>query len=137
MGLYRINQVLNYGGFFGGDTLSAIFEPFGGGEEVDFTIDQHALENVSDRYKILDHFVLDIEHEAGKVQRARVVAAPTRQQLKEAIDTSAQSEAERKYRVFAYKCTKCPYGELWVRGEPEEVDKGIYRCVLCRQTFNS
>lgn len=137
MGLYRINQVLNYGGFFGGDTLSAIFEPFGGGEEVDFTIDQHAIENVADRYKILDHFVLEIDHDGPTVRRARVVAAPTRQQLKEAIDATTPSEVAHKYRVFAYKCTKCPYGELWVRGEPQELGDGQYKCVLCQQTFNS
>lgn len=135
--LYRINQVLNYGGFFGGDTLSGIFEPFGGGEEVDFTIDQHLIENVSDRYKILDHFVLEIDHDGPTVRHALVVASPTRQQLKEAIDTSKPGEVERKYRVFAYKCTKCPYGELWVRGEPEEIGDGQYRCILCQQMFSS
>lgn len=137
MGLYRINQVLNYGGFFGGDTLSAIFEPFGGGEEIDFTIDQHLIENVADRYKILDHFVLELEHDGPTVRRARVVAAPTRQQLKDAININAPGEVARKYRVFAYKCTKCPYGELWVRGEPQELGNGLYKCVLCQQTFNS
>ncbi len=137
MALYRINQVLNYGGFFGGDTVSAIFEPFGGGEEVDFTIDQHAFDNLKDRYKILDHFVLDLDTDEDTVRRARVVAAPTRDQLKEAIDLDTPAERAQKFRVFAYKCTKCPYGEMWVRGEPEELGEGRYRCVLCQQEFQS
>lgn len=134
---YRIKEVLNYGGFFGGDTISAIFEPFEGGAEQDFTIDQHVFDNLKDRYKILDHFVLALETNGPAVSHARILAAPTREQLKEAIDPDTPSEQARRYRVFAYKCTKCPQGPLWVRGEPEELGGGQYRCVLCGQSFSS
>lgn len=136
MPLYRVKEILNYGGFFGGDTISAIFEPYGGGAEQDFTLDQHTFDNLKDRYKVLDGFLLDLEtDESGsKVTRARVVAAPERDQLKDAIDPDAPSEQARRYRVFAYRCSA---EGLWVRGEPEELGEGRYRCVLCGTEFSS
>lgn len=134
MARYRVKEVLNYGGFFGGDTISAIVEPFEGGDERDFTIDEHLFDNLRDRYKILDGFVLEIEADGDRVTRARVVAAPDRNQLKAAIDPAAPAEKERRYRVFSYLC---PADSLWVRGEPEELAPGRYRCTLCAAEFHS
>ncbi|MGH2544075.1 MAG: hypothetical protein ACRDIB_14845 [Ardenticatenaceae bacterium] len=131
---YRIREVLNYGGFFGGDTVSAIVVPYAGGEERDVTIDAHAFDNLKDRYKVMDGFILDLEVDEGKVTHARILAAAQRDQLKEAIDPDTLSERERRYRVFAYKCSA---EDLWVRGEPEELGSGRYRCVLCGQEFES
>ena len=133
--LYRIKEILNYGGFFGGDTVSAIVEPYEGGDERDVTIDQHAFDNLKDRYKVLSGFVLELEFdERDTVTRARIVAAPERNELKEVIDADAPSEKARRYRVFAYRCA--PEG-LWVRGEPEELGGGRYRCILCGHEFAS
>lgn len=134
MARYRVKQILNYGGFFGGDTVSAIFEPYEGGAECDFTIDEHAFDNLKDRYKVLDGFVLEIEQDGGNVQLARILAAPTRQQLKEAIDPDTPSEQAHRYRVFAYKCSA---EDIWVRGEPEQLSDSRYRCVLCGEEFSS
>ncbi|MDQ4078700.1 MAG: hypothetical protein M3220_20970 [Chloroflexota bacterium] len=134
MALYKVKEVLNYGGFFGGDTISAIVEPYGGGAEQDVTIDEHAFDNLKDRYKVLDGFILDLEMDEGNVTNARIVAAPELQQLKEAIDPDAPSERERRYRVFAYKCSP---EDIWVRGEPEELGEDRYRCVICGTEFAS
>ncbi len=136
MAIYRVQEVLNYGGFFGGDTISAIFVPYAGGEERDFTLDEHLFDNLKDRYKVLDGFILDLEtdEQGDKVSRARVLAAPELRQLKEAIDPGTPSEQARRYRVFAYKCSA---ENLWVRGEPEELGEGRYRCVLCGAEFSS
>jgi hypothetical protein len=134
MAKYRITQVLNYGGFFGGDTISAVIVPYDGGDEQDVTIDQHAFDNLKDRYKVMDGFILDLELDEGKVTHARILAAPERQQLKEAIDPRAPTEQARRYRVFAYRCSA---EGIWVRGEPEELGDGRYRCVLCGQEFES
>lgn len=134
MAHYRVREVLNYGGFFGGDTISLIAEPVEGGEPEDFTIDEHVFDNLKDRYKVLDGFILELEREGERVTRARVLAAPEREQLKAAIDSDTPSERERRYRVFAYRCS---HEALWVRGEPEELGSGRYRCVLCGTEFSS
>lgn len=134
MALYRIKEVLNYGGFFGGDTVSAIVEPWEGGDERDVTIDEHAFSNLKDRYKVLDGFVLDLTLNEDKVEAARIVAAPTREQLREAVDPATPSERERRYRVFAYRS---PTLDLWVRGEPQELGEGRYRCIITGEEFSS
>ena len=134
MAKYRIREVLNYGGFFGGDTVSAICEPYEGGEELDVTIDEHAFDNLKDRYKVQEGFVLELAWEGERVAKARILAAPERSQLKEAIDPDSPSEQARRYRVFAYRCSA---EGLWVRGEPEELGEGKYRCVLCGEEFRS
>ncbi|MBA3531361.1 MAG: hypothetical protein H0T73_05500 [Ardenticatenales bacterium] len=131
---YRIKEVLNYGGFFGGDTVNAICEPYAGGREEDVTIDEGVFDNLKDRYKVLNGFVVELEREGERVTRARILAAPTRDQLKEVIDADTPSERAHRYRVFAYRCTA---ENLWVRGEPEELGGGRYRCVLCGEEFSS
>ena len=134
MALYRVKQVMNYGGFFGGDTINAILEPYAGGDEQDFTLDEHLFDNLKDRYKVLAGFVLELDTDGEKVTHARICAAPERGQLKEAIDPDTPSEQAHHYRVFAYRCTA---EGLWVRGEPEELGEGRYRCTLCGEEFQS
>lgn len=134
MALVRLKEVLNYGGFFGGDTISAIAEPYEGGEEFDITIDEHVFVNLTDRYKIFDGFILDVERDGERITSARVVAAPERKQLKEAVDATTASEREWAYRVFAYRCSE---EDLWVRGEPVIVGDDRYRCQLCGHQFGS
>jgi hypothetical protein len=134
MALYRVKEVLNYGGFFGGDTISAIIVPYEGGEEQDVTLDEHLFDNLKDRYKVLDGFILEIEQEGSKPVAASVVAAPELEQLRAAVDPDAPGEAASPYRVFAYRCTA---EELWVRGEPTELAEGLYCCVLCGEEFSS
>lgn len=128
--LYRVKEVLNYGGFFAGDTVTLIAQPLGGGDERDFTIDDHAFRNVTDRYKIAAGMLLALETEGEKVLAATLVGAATREALRDAIDSEREKSdvSHKPYRVFAYRCPACA---AWVRGEPDEPSTGHYQCRLC------
>lgn len=128
--LYRVKEVFNYGGFFAGDTVTLAAIPLAGGEERDFTIDEHVLTNVSDRHKIVAGLILALDTSGDKVERATVVGAATRESLRATIDSNREREdpAQAAYRVFAYKCPTC---DAWVRGEPIAQAEGGYRCRLC------
>jgi hypothetical protein len=127
---YRVVEVLNYGGFFAGDTVSLIARPLGGGDEQDFTIDEHVFQNIKDRYKIVAEMVLSLDTEGDKVTRASLVGGPSRDVLRDAIDPAREQAdpAHKPYRVFAYRCPTC---NTWVRGEPNEPTPGSYQCRLC------
>lgn len=127
--LYRIREVLNYGGFFAGDTVTLIATPLKGGDERDFTIDEQAFTNVVDRYKIAAGMILALEMENDKVARATLVGAASREALRDAIDSTRERDApvQAAYRVFAYRCPNC---DAWIRGEPTEVAGG-YTCRVC------
>lgn len=132
--LYRIREVLNYGGFFAGDTVTLVAEPLNGGDERDFTIDEQALTNVIDRYKIAAGMILAVETEGDKVTEATVVGAATRETLRAAIDTTREpaAPAEAELRVFAYRCPHC---QAWIRGEPKTAG-GVYTCRVCNTPLN-
>lgn len=132
--LYYVDEIINYGGFFAGETVSLVVVPYGDTEpKYDFTIDEGVFDNLSDRHAVKAGMVLSLKLEdESKVTEARIMAAEDRTVLREAVNEDAP--AEKEYRVFAYKCPEC---ELWVRGEPDEVDEGTYRCRVCNETFNA
>lgn len=127
---FRVVEVLNYGGFFAGDTVTLIAAPLQGGAERDFTIDEHVFQNVADRYKISAKMLLALDTDGEKVSSATLIGAPTREELRAAIDPAREQQnlTSNMYRVFAYRCPTC---EVWVRGGPDEPAPGIYRCRLC------
>ncbi len=132
MALYYVEEVLNYGGFFAGDTVTLIAVPFGKEEpKLDLVIDEYVFDNLTDRHKIVPGMVLDLEIEnEQKVTAARIVAAKAREALREAVESSAP--ADREYRIFAYRCPACNF---WVRGEPEQTAPDTCRCRVCGATF--
>jgi hypothetical protein len=122
MSIYRIHDVLNYGGFFAGDTVTvsaqAIANP---SEEKTFTIDQGALTNVGgDRYKIVAGLVLDLQFEGERVSSATVVAAPERTSLRQTVIITDEPLATP--RIFAHHCASC---DLWILGEPHDGKCGV------------
>lgn len=133
---YQVREVLNYGGFFAGDTVTLTAAPFKGGDDRDFTIDEHALTNVSDRHKIVAGLLLELDTTGDKVERATVVGALSREVLRAAIDEAREREnpAHPTYRVFGYKCPRC---DVWVRGEPEPAEGGGYICRVCQEHFEA
>lgn len=132
--LYYVDEIINYGGFFAGETVSLVAVPYGDtGPKYDFTIDEGVFANLSDRHAVKAGMVLvlNVEDES-KVTGAQILAAKDRQTLRDAVDEDAP--AEKEYRIFAYKCPQC---DLWVRGEPDQVEEGTYRCRVCDETFNA
>ncbi|MDQ7030016.1 MAG: hypothetical protein Q9O62_09705 [Ardenticatenia bacterium] len=134
MALYRVTEVLNYGGFFAGDTVSLIAVPFGHTEpKLDLVIDEYVFDNLKDRHRIVAGMVLDLTVEQGqKVTAARVMAATTREALRAAVGCDAP--VHNGYRICAYRCPHC---HLWVRGEPERVSDTECRCRVCGEMFTA
>ena len=61
------------------------------------------------------------------VRAARVLGAPTREQLKEIVKPPAPSDSGPAPRALSYKCSTC---NLWITGMPE-MREGQYFCRLC------
>jgi len=115
MPIFRVDDVLNYGGFFAGDTVTliarAVDDP---ADERTLTIDQGALTNVGgDRYKIVGGMALDLQFEGERVSAATVVASNRRETLRSAVDR--KDTAINGPRLFSYYCPQC---DLWILGEP-------------------
>ena len=116
MPIFRVDDVLNYGGFFAGDTVTLIARAVGDpADERTLTIDQGALTNVGgDRYKIVGGMALDLQFEGERVGAATVVASNKRETLRSAVD--AKDTAINEPRLFSYYCPQC---DLWILGEPK------------------
>lgn len=117
MQLFMVQEVQNYGGFFGGETLTLIARAAAipDAEEQTFTIDEQALVNVRERYAIVAGMVLDLTFApGGRVERAALIAAATRMELREALGTALLPEHLAAPLVISYRCTCCG---LWVAGE--------------------
>ena len=99
--IYRIHEVLNYGGFFAGDTVTVTAHEAGKpADEVTLTIDQGALSNLDDRYQILAEMALDVQQEGGHVVAAALIATPDRAALRSIVKVkqSAQAEPATRHR---------------------------------------
>jgi hypothetical protein len=120
MAIYRIHDILNYGGFFAGDTVTIIARPVANpSEEKTFTIDQSVFTNIGgDRYKIVAGLALALQFEGERVSSATVVAAKERATLRHVAQypiSNTQSLAAP--RLFAHHCAPC---DLWILGEPSD-----------------
>src|SRR3954471_1492803 len=79
---FLVQEVHNFGGFFGGDTVTLTATPFSGaagptGEEQTITIDQQALANVRDRHTISAGMLLEVVRTGERVDRAALLGAAT------------------------------------------------------------
>src|SRR5437868_1395264 len=84
--IYKIHEVLNYGGFFAGDTVTITAHEAGKpDDEVTLTIDQGALTNLDDRYQVLAGMALDVQGEGGHIVAATLVATPERVALRSIV----------------------------------------------------
>lgn len=115
--IFRVTEVLNYGGFFAGDTITLTAKEAGKpDEERTFTIDQGVLTNVGgDRYKVLAGMALDLQTEGEHVSVASVVGAKDRAALRGAVVLPPQPL--NGPRMFSYYCKQC---DLWILGEPKD-----------------
>ncbi len=127
-----VTEVHNYGGFFGGDTVTLAAVPWPEGEETTFTIDEKALQNVSDRYLIAAEMVLQIELAGERVDRAWLLGARDWDMLKPTLGDTAPTTMLDEPQIRAYYCGAC---DLWILGQPagEAADR---HCVLCDQPLN-
>jgi hypothetical protein len=113
---YLVQEVHNFGGFFGGDTvtLSAIrFEQ--PDDEATITIDQQALTNVPDRHTIAAGMLLELDLTGDRVDRAELLGAATQAELRAALGPATLPEQLDQPLVLSYRCDSC---NLWIAGAP-------------------
>ncbi len=125
--LIFVTEVHNYGGFFGGDTVTLSAVPWPEGEETTLTIDEKAFENVPDRYIITSEMVIDIELAGTRVDRARLLGARDWDTLKQALGNMCPPEKIDAPQIRAYHCSAC---NLWLLGQPD-MKKDDLICTLC------
>src|SRR3954453_5039403 len=109
---YKVLDVLNFGGFFGGETVTLDAAPFATPDKISgFIIPEHVFDNLTQRHLIAAGMVLGLVVDNGEVRAARVLGAPTREQLKEIVKQPAPGEAEPGPRALMYKCS---HDDLWI-----------------------
>jgi rubrerythrin len=127
--LYLVQEVHNFGGFFGGDTvtLSAVAYGSASDEEHTLTIDERALANVRDRHTIAAGMLLAVKLSGERVDRAELLGAATRAELRAALGAAQIDGPLNGPQLLSYRCAACG---LWVAGAPEDG-----RCRLCGRTI--
>ena len=126
---YLVVDVLNFGGFFGGETVTLDAAPMSTPDKITgFIIPEHVFDNLTQRHLITAGMALGLVVDNGEVRAARVLGAPTREQLKEIVKPPAPSDAGPGPRALSYKCAHC---NLWITGMPDRREDGAYYCRLC------
>src|SRR3954454_20737000 len=83
---YLVVDVLNFGGFFGGETVTLDAAPMAAPDKISgFIIPEHVFENLTERHLIAQGLALGLVVDNGEVRAARVLGAPTREQLKDLV----------------------------------------------------
>src|SRR5262245_32363649 len=125
---YIVTDVLNFGGFFGGETVTLDAAPMSAPDKVTgFIIPEHVFDNLTQRHLIAAGMALGLVVDNGEIRAARVLGAPTREQLKEIVKPPAPTGEGPGPRALSYKCA---YDNLWITGTPDLRD-GVYYCRLC------
>lgn len=126
---YIVTDVLNFGGFFGGETVTLDAAPMSAPDKITgFIIPEHVFDNLTARHLIASGMALGLVVDNGEVRAAHVLGAPTREQLKEIVKPPTPTDAGPGPRALSYRCSSC---NLWVTGTPERRDDGSYYCYLC------
>jgi hypothetical protein len=123
---YRIGEVHNFGGFFGGDTVTMTASLHDAPEdERELTIDERALTNVRDRYTVAAGMLFALEFAGERVERATLLGAAGHAELRAALGPAQLDAPLDAPHILSYRCNSC---NLWVAGAPEEG-----KCVVCEQ----
>ena len=134
---YVVDEVLNYGGFFGGTTVTLYAHPPAEpNADRQFIIAEHNFENLKDgdRFKVQEGQMLGLVLDGDEVRAARIVGAPTREALRAAVAPPVPAPGqELAPRSLAYHCSQC---NLWIAEQPvRESPAGAYLCAICGQVL--
>jgi hypothetical protein len=129
---YLVREVHNFGGFFGGDTVTLTATPLDApDEEQTITIDQQALANVRDRHTICAGMLLELTRTGDRVDRAELLAAATQAELRAALGLPVLAGPLTGPQILSYRCEAC---NLWVAGAPVDGQCRLCGAALDRQT---
>lgn len=124
--IYLVREVHNFGGFFGGDTVTLTASPADApDDEQTLTIDERAFSNVRDRHTVAAGMLLALAFAGERVERAELLGAPTREELRAALGPAEPRGPLEGPLVLSYRCARCG---VWVAGAPSGA-----ACRLCGQ----
>ncbi|MCG8353074.1 MAG: hypothetical protein MI924_35360 [Chloroflexales bacterium] len=126
---FLVSEVHNFGGFFGGDTVTLSGEPWRDeqAEEQTLTIDEAALTNVPERHNIAAGMLLELQMADERVDKATLRAAQEHAVLRQALGPAMPSGPLAGPLILSYRCERCG---LWVEGAPVSEGSAM-RCGLC------
>lgn len=127
--LIWVTEVHNFGGFFGGDTVTLTAVPWPEGEEETLTIDDKALININDRHTVAPEMLLHLALSGERVDQATLLGARELAVLRHAIGSRPSASTLEGPRIRAYQCSRC---QLWITGSPE-AQPSRQSCAICRQ----
>jgi hypothetical protein len=121
---YLVREVHNFGGFFGGDTVTLTATQYNGptssvdpDTEETLTIDQQAFANVRDRHTICAGMLLALTLAGERVDRAELLGAATHAELRAALGPPTVDGPLDSPLILSYCCDACG---LWVAGAPAQ-----------------
>jgi hypothetical protein len=124
--LYRVQEVHNFGGFFGGDTVTLTAARHDTPEEEQtLTIDERAFTNVRDRYTIAAGMLLGLTLSGERVDRAELLGAASYAELRTVLGAAQVEGSLAGPQILSYCCDACG---LWIAGAPE-----AGQCRICGQ----
>lgn len=126
--LYLVREVHNFGGFFGGDTITLTAAPRAApDDEQTLTIDERVLANVADRHMLAEGMLLALELTGERVDRATLIGAPGHTGLRAALGPATPPTQLGAPLVLSYHCDACG---LWLSGAPHDG-----ACSVCNQVM--
>ena len=128
---WRVLEVHNVGGFFGGDTVTLTARRWDNQVEETITIDEKVLVNMQDRYHVAPAMVFDLQMTGTRVDKAELLGASDWQTLKLAIESGPLPGPLNGPSIRAYHCVHC---DLWILGAPFG-DGMNRRCGLCSEVL--
>jgi rubrerythrin len=127
----RISEIHNFGGFFGGDTVSlsgaAWREP--DAPEQTLTIDAAALANVPERHRLAAGMLLELTFAGERVERATLLGAPSCAALRAALGEPELPASLDAPHILAHRCAHCA---LWVATAQNPA-----RCPVCEAVLEA
>ena len=129
---WQVVEVHNFGGFFGGDTVTLTAVRWDDQSEETLTIDEKALSNVRERHAVAPSMVFDLRMAGERVDQADLLAAAEWTLLDAALGEDQPAETLDGPRVRAFHCAQC---ELWIVGEPAGDAEPC--CTLCNTPLNA
>lgn len=123
---WRVIEVHNFGGFFGGDTVTLTAARWDDQLEETLTIDEKALSNVRERHAVAPSMIFDLRMAGERVDQADLVAASEWSLIDAALGDEPPSDKIGGVCVRAYLCSHC---DLWIVGQPEGDTQ--QHCTLC------
>lgn len=124
---FEVLEVHNFGGFFGGDTVTLDAAPLDAPDDLTpLVIDERALENIPDRHKVAPGMVFALTMDGDRVDHAVLLAAPSHAELRAALGDPVIDGPLAEPLVLSARCPRC---ERWVVGDlsADEV------CHLCAE----